>query len=129
MKAKKPYIILLIGVIMIVTAGLLYIAFIPDGQSFLMLIPWGKQAPSVAPKINPAALPSLGDLAEKYPRLAPILQDAELGSIYKDFLLVLEQEGQESALLKAQEWGLLTPDGTSIRVTLILDTEDHNELS
>jgi hypothetical protein len=129
MKGKSPYIILIVGVILIVVAGLLYIALIPEGQSFLMLIPWAKEAPSVAPKINLSALPSLGELAEAYPKLAPILRDAELGSIYKDFLIILQDQGQEEALLKAQEWGLLTPDGTSLRVTLILDTEDHEALT
>ena len=129
MKGKSPYIILAIGVILIVVAGLLYTMLIPEGQSLLMLIPWAKQAPSAAPKINLSALPSLGDLARAYPKLAPILMDAELGSVYKDFLIILQDEGQENALIKAQEWGLLTPDGKSLRVTLVLDTEDHEVLT
>ncbi len=129
MKGKSPYIILVIGVLLIAVAGFLYSLLIPKEQSLLMLIPWAKQAPSAAPKINLSALPSLGDLAATYPKLAPILRDAELGSIYKDFLITLQDEDQETAILKAEEWGLLTPDGKSLRVTLVLDTEDHAPLT
>ena len=129
MKGKSPYIILIAGVILLVTAGVLYSTLMPEEGSLLMLIPWAKQAPSAAPKINLSTLPSLGELADAYPKLAPILKDAELGSIYKDFLIILHDEGKENALLKAQEWGMITPDGQSLRVTLILDTEDHEALT
>ena len=129
MKGKSPYIILITGVILIVLAGILYSQLIPEKETLLMLIPWGKQAPSVAPKISLNALPSLGELADTYPKLAPVLRDGELGSIYKDFLIILQDEGQETALLKAQEWGMITPDGQSLRVTLILDTKDNEVLT
>ena len=129
MKGKSPYIILISGIILIVLAGLLYITLIPEEQSFLMLIPWAKEVPSAAPKISLGALPSMGELSQTYPQLAHVLRDAELGSIFKDFLILYEEDGQEQALLKATEWGLLTPDGKSVRVTLVLDTEEHKELT
>lgn len=129
MKGKSPYLILGIGVLLIVLAGFLYSLLIPEKQTLLMLIPWGKESPSAAPKISLSALPSLGELASAYPKLAPILRDAELGSIYKDFLLTLQEEGQDGALSKAETWGLLTPDGKSLKVSLVLDTEEHDILT
>jgi predicted RNA-binding Zn-ribbon protein involved in translation (DUF1610 family) len=129
MKGKSPYLILIAGVILLILAGIFYSTILADDESLLMLIPWAKQAPSSAPKISLDALPSLGQLADSYPELAPILRDSELGSIYKDFLIILQDEGLESAFSKAEEWGMITPDGKSLRVTLILDTEDHDRLT
>ncbi|MGC9347859.1 MAG: S8 family serine peptidase [Anaerolineae bacterium] len=71
---------------------------------------------------------SIGELADEYPELAPLLTDPELGSIYKEFLVAYQEGGIEAATALAQERGLLTPDGESLRVTLVLDTEDHQPL-
>lgn len=128
MKGKSPYLVLFIGVFLIVVSGLLFIIFGQTGQSSLMLIPLEKEVPKVAPKINLSELPSLGELAEIYPELAHVLKDNEVGSIYKDFLIVLKEEGEEKAIQKALEWGLLTPDGKNVRVTLLLDTDNHGAL-
>jgi subtilisin family serine protease len=71
---------------------------------------------------------SLADLSSRYPELAGILQDPELGSIYKEFLIAYQDSGQEAAIAMAKERGLLTPDGESLRVTLVLDTEESEDL-
>jgi subtilisin family serine protease len=81
--------------------------------------------PTAPPEITPPS--SLADLAGEYPDLAHILTDAELGSIYKQFLLAYEEGGQERAMELARQRGLLTPDG-DVRVNLLLDTEDHAPL-
>ncbi len=48
----------------------------------------------------------------------------ELGAVYKEFLIAYQEGGMDAAIALATERGLLTPDGTSLRVTLVLDTED-----
>lgn len=85
------------------------------------------------PRSHPAPLPeimppsSLAELAEQYPDLASILNDAELDSIYKQFLVAYEEGGFEAALELARQRGLLTPGG-DVRVSLLLDTNDHTAL-
>ena len=77
---------------------------------------------------NLAPPPSLAELAEAYPEIAPLLQDTQLDAVYKEFLIAYQEGGREAAATLAQERGLLTPDGLHLRVTLVLDTEDHTAL-
>ena len=71
--------------------------------------------------------PDLKELAQQFPRLEKILNNPELDSVYKDFLVAYERGGTEAAELLARQRGLLTPDN-QIRVTLVLDTEDSAAL-
>ncbi len=72
--------------------------------------------------------PSMAEIAAEYPELEPILNDPELGSVYKEFLIAYQEGGMDAAVAMAEERGLLTPDGASLRVTLVLETEDSAAL-
>ena len=110
---RKLLIVLLVaGAVLLVAAGIAY---------FLS----SRSSSTAQPEITPPA--SLAELAEQYPDLAPILTDAELGSVYKQFLVAYEQGGTEAALELAHRRGMLTPDG-DVRVNLLLDTDDHAPL-
>src|SRR3972149_1360687 len=63
-----------------------------------------------APKITFAPPPDLSELAKQFPRLEKILNNPELDSVYKDFLVAYEGGGAEAADLLARQRGLLTPD-------------------
>ncbi len=80
-----------------------------------------------APNVTFTPPPDLKDLARQFPRLEKILNNPELDSVYKDFLVAYEGGGVEAAELLARQRGLLTPDN-QIRVTLVLDTEDPTTL-
>ncbi|HTP08884.1 MAG TPA: S8 family serine peptidase [Anaerolineae bacterium] len=80
-----------------------------------------------APNITFTPPPDLKELAQQFPRLEKILNNPELDSVYKDFLVAYERGGTEAAELLARQRGLLTPDN-QIRVTLVLDTEDSTAL-
>ena len=87
--------------------------------------PQGTLAP--APNVTFTPPPSLKELARQFPRLEKILNNPELDSVYKDFLVAYESGGAEAAELLARQRGLLTPDN-QIRVTLMLDTQDSTAL-
>lgn len=113
MTYRKPLIALLaLGAMLLLAAAIVYFLYARD------------TTPSL-PEITPPR--SLEDLAEEYPDLAHILTDPELGSVYKEFLVVYEEEGEEAAIEMARQRGMLTPDG-DVRATLILDTEDNEPL-
>ena len=71
--------------------------------------------------------PSLEELADElradYPKLADLLENPELGSVYKDFYLAYQQGGQETALALAKQRGILN-ESDEIVMTLVLNTED-----
>jgi subtilisin family serine protease len=75
--------------------------------------------------------PSLEELAAElraeYPQLADLLENPELGSVYKDFYLAYQQGGQETALALAKQRGILN-DRDEIVMTLVLNTEDTDNL-
>ncbi len=119
MKRKSALILLLVGgVVLLGTAVVLFFLFL-------------RQPPlSRIPDISDLTpLPSLTELAEKYPQIAPLLSDAQLDAVYKEFLVAYQTGGREEAAALAQERGLLTPDGLHLRVTLVLDTEDNAALT
>jgi pSer/pThr/pTyr-binding forkhead associated (FHA) protein len=68
--------------------------------------------------------PSLQELAEEYPELAGLVGDPSLGSVYKEFLVVMESGGVAAAKELAAERGLLN-DRNEIRVTLVLDDAQY----
>jgi subtilisin family serine protease/RNA polymerase subunit RPABC4/transcription elongation factor Spt4 len=80
-----------------------------------------------APKITFTPPPDLKDLAQQFPRLEKILNNPELDSVYKDFLVAYESGGAEAAEVLARQRGLLTDDN-QIRMTLVLDTQDSTAL-
>ena len=84
---------------------------------------------ALAPPPNVTFTPPLDlkELAQQFPRLEKILNNPELDSAYKDFLIAYERGGTEAAELLARQRGLLTPEN-QIRVTLVLDTEDSAAL-
>jgi subtilisin family serine protease len=79
------------------------------------------------PNVTFTPPPDLKELAKQFPRLEKILNNPELDSAYKDFLVAYERGGTEAAELLARQRGLLTPEN-QIRVTLVLDTEDSAAL-
>lgn len=80
------------------------------------------------PNVNPTPPPSLNEIANEirgdYPKLADLLEDPKLGSVYKDFYLVYQQGGQTAALALARQRGILN-DKDEIIMTLVLDSEDN----
>jgi subtilisin family serine protease len=76
---------------------------------------------NIQPKITPPG--SLSDLATEYPELGSILQDPKLDSVYKEFLVVYQEDGAEAAYELARSRGLLSPDD-ELRLTLELDTTE-----
>jgi subtilisin family serine protease len=75
--------------------------------------------------------PSLEELAAEirpdYPELADLLENPELGSVYKDFYLAYQEGGEETALALARQRGILN-DNDEVVMTLVLDTEDSQSL-
>ncbi len=70
---------------------------------------------------------SLSELATAYPEIADLLQDPDLDSAYKDFLLAYQEGGLPAAMELARERGLLSSND-ELRLTLELDTEDSAPL-
>lgn len=121
MRMNRKWVIVFLlstGVFLLIAAGVLLWFFVrqPDKAA---------QVPDLSHLTPP---PSLAELAETYPEIAPLLQDAQLDAVYKEFLVAYQAGGREAAAALAQERGLLTPDGQHLRVTLVLDTEDHTTL-
>ena len=117
--------LLVVGAILLLAAGVLYLASSPGSLTTPPVTPTPTFPPLPTLDITPP--PSLADLAEQYPELAPVLTDPELDSVYKEFLLAYQEGGEEAALELARQRGLLTPEG-DVRVTLVLDTEDNAPL-
>mgnify|MGYP000896175240 CR=1 FL=1 len=107
------------GLLFLVVAGILLVAI--AGAAYLLLSRQGLlfRSPStnaVGQGVEVALPPTLSELAERYPELAPILNDSELGAVYKEFLVAYQEGGMEPALQLAGERGLLTPEGDALRV-------------
>lgn len=87
---------------------------------------WILPPPSTAPlQFTPP--PSLAELAQQYPELAPLLTEPELDSAYREFLIAYQEGGKEAAIDLARRRGLLN-ERDEIRVTLILDTDNSAPL-
>ncbi len=125
MNRRNVIYLLAAGAALLLIAGILYLILQPASLTAPPITPAPTFPPLPAIDVTPP--PSLADLAEQYPKLAPILTDPELGSVYKEFLVVYEEEGEAAALELAHQRGLLTAEG-DVRVTLVLDTEDNGPL-
>jgi subtilisin family serine protease len=83
------------------------------------------------PELQITPPPSLAELAAEirpdYPELADLLENPELGSVYKDFYLAYQQGGEETALALARQRGILN-DNDEVVMTLVLDTEESQPL-
>jgi hypothetical protein len=78
MKRNLLIAVLVLGAVLIVAAGVAYVVL---------------SRQNAQPKPPDITLPpSLEDLAEEYPRLADIISNSELGSVYKEFLVKYEEE-------------------------------------
>lgn len=130
---KRQYIIILIvaaAILLLAGAGALLYGLSQGGT-----LPGFEAEPSPPPtedafeipdvKVTPP--PSLAEIAEEvraeYPKLADLLENPELGSVYKDFYLAYQRGGEETALALARQRGILN-DNDEIVMTLVLDTED-----
>jgi subtilisin family serine protease len=114
MGRKVLIVLLVLGVLLVVAAGaVLVISFASRHEKPSVTLP-----------------PSLDELADAYPGLAQALEDPELDTVYKEFLVVYEEEGEEAALEMARERGILVTQGGQeyVRLTLVLDTEDNEPL-
>lgn len=110
-------ILMVAGGLLLLGAVALYVLTSPAG-----LLPQPTPSPSLPP-VEFTPPPSLPELVQQYPELAPLLTDPELDSAYKQFLVAYQEGGKEAAIDLARRRGLLN-DRDEIRVTLILDTED-----
>ncbi|MBN2548505.1 MAG: S8 family serine peptidase [Anaerolineales bacterium] len=70
---------------------------------------------------------SLQEVAEEYPELASILNDPNLDSVYKEFLIIYQRDGAEAAIELARKRGLLN-DRDEVIMTLELDTTNNSDL-
>jgi pSer/pThr/pTyr-binding forkhead associated (FHA) protein/subtilisin family serine protease len=64
--------------------------------------------------------PSLAELAQEYPQLAGLFNDATLGSVYKEFMVAYHEGGIDAARDLAGRRGMLNAR-EEIRITLVLD--------
>ncbi len=130
MNRKYATILLSIGAILLLASGGIYGWLNAQGNVPSILQPWPSPTPTPRPipslQITPP--PSLEELAERYPQLATILQDNELDSVYKSFLVAYQEGGESAALELARKRGLLTPNEKEVRVTLVLDIKDPTAL-
>ncbi len=134
---KRQYIILtIIAVLVLLLAGVAVVAYgLSQGGTLPGLA--GPQPTPTAdiafeiPQVEITPPSSLTEIADEiradYPELANLLENPELGSVYKDFYLAYQQGGQETALALARQRGILD-DEDQIVMTLVLDTEDQTAL-
>lgn len=128
---RQTIIIAIVAAAILLLAGVGTLAY---GLSQGGQIPGLSGAPTPAPttsfeipdiKVTPPA--SLATLAEEvrqdYPELADLLENPELGSVYKDFYLAYQKGGQETAIALARQRGILN-EQDQVVMTLVLDTED-----
>lgn len=73
--------------------------------------------PTLRPR--PTAVP-LSVLATQVPELAPLLNNPEVDSVYKQLVGAYIQYGQQGATAVARQYGVLTAEG-DIRIDLLLD--------
>jgi len=111
------------GMIFLAAASLVLLLLALVGAWFLFRIMPGLTQPQ--PKTSPPV--SLGSLATEYPELGSVLQDPELDSVYKEFLIAFQEGGPEAAYDLAKKRGLLN-DRDELRLMLVLDTTETSLL-
>ncbi len=108
-----------------VLIALLVLGLLLIGAAGVVYFTEGRDRTPPMPEITLPA--SLDELAAQYPELSTILDNPELASAYKDFLIAYQEGGQAAALELARKRDMLTPGG-DVAVTLVLDTEEHGPL-
>ncbi len=74
--------------------------------------------------VPPESLAELStQIADDYPELADMLNNPELGSVYKDFYITYQNFGEEAALTMARQRGILNEEDDVVMV-LVLDTPE-----
>ncbi|MFN8456989.1 MAG: S8 family serine peptidase [Anaerolineae bacterium] len=132
MKRKSnPNLIVIITTAVILLIGVLTYLF-SQGSPFLSFLaaPTPAEPTIEIPKlvlIPPENLSQLAaDVSQDYPELADMLNNPELGSVYKDFYITYQNGGEEAALNLARQRGLLN-DKNDVVMTLILDSAENTE--
>ncbi len=107
------------------------------GYSINAPMPWAtpllptQTSLELPPKIELTSVPSLSEVAAEirgqYPQLADLLENPELGSVYKDFYLVYQNGGAEAAIALARQRNIMNKDDQII-MTLVLDTDQPEAL-
>jgi subtilisin family serine protease len=114
---RKPTILLIVvlvvGALLLAAAGIVYVV---------------SQQSQKPPQVD--LPPSLDEVAEQYPELARIIENSKLDTVYKEFLVAYEDDGEDAALDMARERGILVSNEGKeyVRLTLVLDTEDDVSL-
>jgi subtilisin family serine protease len=122
---KRLLLLLTIGGLLVLIAsgtGLWYLTHLKDESTPTP----SASLPTPPPDLVLTLPPSLEELSEEYPDLAPILKDKALGSVYKDFILAYEQGGIEAAEKLARQRGLLT-EQNDIRMSLLVDSPENTQ--
>jgi subtilisin family serine protease len=133
---KREYIVIAIsvGVVLLIAGAGILLYGLSQGATLPGLAPTPTVTPEETafenmeiPKLKVTPPPSLAELAAEirpdYPELADLLENPELGSVYKDFYLAYQSGGEETALALARQRGILN-DQEQVVMTLVLDTED-----
>jgi subtilisin family serine protease len=129
---NRQYIIIgIVAAAVLVLVGVGALAYgVSQGGSLPGLAPTATPTSSLAfdiPNVKITPPPSLATIAEDirqdYPELADLLENPELGSVYKDFYLAYQSGGEEAAIALARQRGILN-ESNEIEMTLVLDTED-----
>ncbi len=133
---KRQYVIIIVAVaavLLLLGLGVLLYG-LSQGGALPGFGPEPTPTPATAFKIPDVEITppeSLETIAEEiradYPELADLLENPELGSVYKDFYLAYQRGGEETALALARQRGILN-DREEVEMTLVLDTEDSAPL-
>src|SRR5262245_10504811 len=130
MKRKPSSNFLFFGVLVVVlVAGTLAYLFSQEGSEGSPGATETLPAPVLElaniPLTPPESLSQLSaEVATDYPQLAELLDNPELGSVYKDFYITYRNAGPEAALALAQQRGILNENGDVV-LTLLLDTTEQ----
>jgi subtilisin family serine protease len=131
MKRKSTPNAIVIGTIAVVLLVGVLTYLLSQGGGLSLTATLTPAAPTIEiPKIvlnPPENLSDLaGEVSQDYPELVEMLNNPELGSVYKDFYITYQNGGQEAALNLARQRGLLN-DNNDVVMTLVLDTAENTE--
>ena len=111
----------IVGLVIMIGGGIgLWIVSRP----LLVTSPQPTPHPTLPPDLELTLPPSIDELVEQYPELETVLQDSELGSVYKDFLVAYESGGNEAAEELARQRGILN-NSDEIILTVVVDDPEN----